>query len=243
MKTILRFPFFIPTAVTLGVLLSITCAIAQPTRLHRRFTPPPPPPDRSAPGNRGEGASRGCVSGDQPLTALVPVYQQADVVQVWGLTSQAQPGFWFYLPYEPNVIQSIEFVVQDDQEETLYRSAIPIPDRSGPMQVKLPATTSLAAGKAYHWFFKVKTLCPNQPAPTSTYVEGWVKRQALPTAVSDRLRNATPQEQSAIYAENGLWYDALNAIGEGIMTTPGNTALAEEWKGLLEEIGLGNLVE
>src|SRR5437868_1183265 len=69
-----------------------------------RFNPPSPPPDRGAPGNRGEGASRGeCTSFDLPLTALVPSYEQhlsqgtnetVAVTRVWGLTSVEQPSFW-----------------------------------------------------------------------------------------------------------------------------------------------------
>jgi hypothetical protein len=53
-----------------------------------KFIPPPPPPDRGAAGTRGGSASRGC-SSDQPLMALVPVYegtttQASPITQVWG---------------------------------------------------------------------------------------------------------------------------------------------------------------
>jgi Domain of Unknown Function (DUF928) len=70
-----------------------------------RFVPPPPPPDRSAPGGRGEGASRGCRTGESSLTALVPSYGKADSdLQVWGLTTAERPSFWFYVPYEATAI-------------------------------------------------------------------------------------------------------------------------------------------
>jgi hypothetical protein len=225
-------------SITAGILFPLSAALAL------KFTSPPIPPDRSAPGNRGEGASRGCTTGDQPLTALVPSYRQPDgLTEVWGMTSQAQPSFWFYLPYEPATIQSLEFVVQDDQEETLYRGEIPAPNRSGMMQVKLPADTSLSVGKSYHWFFKVTTLCAaNQPA-TLTYVEGWVQRQALAAVVSDRLQQATPQQRETIYAENGIWYDALNTLAERWSANPTDAALARDWKELLGAIGLADLAE
>jgi Domain of Unknown Function (DUF928) len=231
-------------SITAGILIPLSFAVAQPIALALKFTPPPIPPDRSAPGNRGEGASRGCTTGEHPLTALVPSYRQTDgLTQVWGMTSQAQPSFWFYLPYEPATIQTLEFVVQDDQDETLYRNEIPDPSRSGMMQVKLPAGVPLAVGKAYHWFFKVTAVCGANQPETLTYVEGWVQRQALTAAVSDRLQQATPQQQEAIYAENGLWYDALNALAERRFANPTDAALARDWKELLGAIGLGDLAE
>jgi hypothetical protein len=214
-------------------------SLAQPA-LAIRFLPPPLPPDRSAPGNRGEGASRGCAIGDRPLTALAPAYSEnPDLTQVWGLTSQEKPSFWFYVPYEASVIQSMEFVLQDDRETTLYRTEIPVANAEF-VQVKLPETLSpLVIGKAYRWFFKVKTVCtPQQPA-TLSYVEGWVQRQALPNGVRDRLQTATPQQQAAIYAENGIWYDALNVLAE--LRTANSTDAAQEWQTLLDAIGLSDL--
>jgi Domain of Unknown Function (DUF928) len=238
--------------ITLGVLPAISTAIAPPEMMAIRFVPPPLPPDRSAPGNRGEGASRGCTIGTRPLTALVPMERvtteqssnEPELTQVWGLTSQERPSFWFYVPYEPAAVQSLEFVLQDEQEETLYRSEIPIPEQSGMVSVTLPPTApTLIEGKAYHWFFKAKTKCATQQTPTLSYVEGWVQRQALSPALRERLQQALPQEQAELYAQNGIWYDALHSVAERWRLNPTDTALVQEWRELLGAIGLADLVD
>jgi len=90
------------------------------------YIPPPPPPNRGSPGNRGEGGSRGCGS-NQALEALVPVYSdtvsqnQAEpisITQVWGLTSNRDPTFWFFVPYRRSSIKTIEFVLKNEQDKT-----------------------------------------------------------------------------------------------------------------------------
>ncbi len=244
------------------ILLTVPMAIAQPftplfshsPQIALQFTLPPPPPDRSAPGGRGEGASRGCATGDKSLIALVPSYEPASnepanngqasneqansVTQVWGLTTVERPGFWFYVPYEKAVIQDIEFVLQTEGDETLYRSKINIPSQRG--LVRVQPDVRLETGKKYHWFFKVKTICAaNQPVVLN-YVEGWVQRQ-IPAGLSDRLTTATPQKRASLYAENGIWYDALDTLAEAHFTNPNDATITQDWTDLLRAIGLENL--
>ncbi|MFQ4167689.1 DUF928 domain-containing protein [Scytonema millei] len=217
-----------------------------------RFNPPPPPPDRGAPGNRGEGASRGeCISSNLPLTALVPSYEQSlslqkgetsTMTQVWGLTSVEQPSFWFYLPYNQSLIQAIEFVLQTDNNKTIYRTNISIPPKSAIIGVSLKETpASLEIDKRYRWFLKVRVACNSQQT-TLDYVEGWVQRVNLKTALSDRLKQATPQQQAVIYAQEGIWYDALTSLAELRLANPQDSVLAEDWKNLLATIGLEKVV-
>lgn len=212
------------------------------------FTPPPPPPDRSAPGNRGEGASRGCIAGNQPLTALVPIYEQTldanqgTITQVWGLTSAEHPRFWFYVPYESNSVRAIEFVLQDDRDETLYRTSVSIPSKVGIVGVQVPSTANpLEPNRQYHWFFKVRAACdPNQPE-TLEYVEGWVQRQSLDAALRDRISQASPQQRAALYAEKGIWHDALTTLAQQRSANPNDGAIAKDWTDLLRAVGLENL--
>ncbi|MBD2164390.1 DUF928 domain-containing protein [Calothrix membranacea FACHB-236] len=212
--------------------------------------PPPPPPDRGAPGNRGEGASRGgCTALGLPLTAFVPNYQQSlsqnqtpTITQVWGLTSVEKPSFWFYVPYHQSSLRAIEFVLQTDQNKTIYRTNISLPSVPGIVRVKLQNTPAiLENNKSYHWFFKVKVACNHQEFAKLEYVEGWVQRVNLDVALRDRLKQSSPQQQVAIYAENGLWYDALTRLAELRLANPQNAELTEDWKSLLKAIELENL--
>jgi Domain of Unknown Function (DUF928) len=212
---------------------------------------PPPPPDRGAPGNRGEGASRGCSAksgaGSQPLMALVPEQSlsptsAAAITQVWGLTSTDQPRFWFSVPYDPAEVSTIEFVLQNNQDQTIYRAPVPVPSTPGIISVQLPATASkLEVNQQYHWFLKVRAVCEPNQAPSLEYVEGWVQRTQLDPSLSDRLKQATPQQQAALYAENGIWYDALTTLAELRLAQPRDRAIAQDWTALLKAVGLENL--
>ncbi|MDZ7962615.1 MAG: DUF928 domain-containing protein [Aulosira sp. DedQUE10] len=237
------------TALTVIVMSSSLALGEQSASIN--FNPPPPPPDRGAPGNRGEGASRGgCTALGLPLTALVPSYEKRlsqdagenTITQVWGLTSVEQPSFWFYVPYNQSFIGAIEFVLQNDKNKTIYRTAVAVPPEPGIVRVQLQNTpTILENKKPYHWFFKVRVACdPKQPAKLD-YVEGWVQRVNLDVALRDRLKQSSPQQQAAIYAEKGLWHDALTKLAELRLANPQNSELTEDWKSLLKVIELENL--
>ncbi|MEC4813096.1 MAG: DUF928 domain-containing protein [Scytonema sp. PMC 1069.18] len=254
MKTFLQPPLLI-TAFILALISYLSSPIAlQAKSLPIRFNPPPPPVDRGAPGNRGEGASRTpgeCVSRYLPLTALVPSYEQTvsmnkgeatTITQVWGLTSAEKPSFWFYIPYKKSFIQAIEFVLQTDNNKTVYRTNVSIPQSPGIVHVPLKNTiASLEVGERYHWFFKVKVVCNPTQIGTLDYVEGWVQRVNLDVTTRQRLKGASPQEQTAIYALEGIWYDSLNNLAELRLANPHDLELTEEWKRLLKAIGLENV--
>ncbi|MCC5638662.1 DUF928 domain-containing protein [Nostoc sp. CHAB 5844] len=214
-----------------------------------RFTPPPPP-DRGAPGNRGEGASRGdCTASSLPLTALVPSDEQQNhssdegkITQVWGLTSVEQPSFWFYVPYYQSSIQAIEFVLQTEQNQTIHRTNVSVPPVPGIVRVQLQnSPTLLKTNKPYHWFFKVRVACQPQQPVTLNYVEGWVQRVNLDVSLRDRIQQSSPLEQAAIYAANGIWYDALTRLAELRSTSSQNAQVIEDWKNLLKVIQLEKL--
>jgi Domain of Unknown Function (DUF928) len=99
----------------------------------------------------------------------------------------------------------------------------------------------LGIGKKYHWFFKVKTVCAANQPTSLNYVEGWVQRQAPMATLSDRLTTATPQQRAQLYAENGIWYDALDALAEAHFANPNEASLTQDWKELLRSIGLEQL--
>jgi Domain of Unknown Function (DUF928) len=212
------------------------------------FNQPPPPPNRGVPGNRGEGASRGdCTAFGLPLTALVPSYEQqlnqgageTTITQVWGLTSVEQPSFWFYVPYKQSSIQAMEFVLQTDQNKTIHRADISAPPIPGIIRVQLQNTkVFLEKNKLYNWFLKVRVICNPKQAVTLDYVEGWVQRVNLDVALRDRLKQSSPQQQATIYANNGIWYDALTTLAELRLRDFQDSELTEDWKNLLKVIQL-----
>ncbi|MBF2064489.1 MAG: DUF928 domain-containing protein [Calothrix sp. C42_A2020_038] len=216
-----------------------------------KFVPPPPPPDRGAAGTRGGAASRGC-STDQPMTALVPIYEETTnqanpVTKVWGLTTVELPTFWFFIPYQKASIKTMEFVVKDGTtkpSQTLYRSSVTPPQEPGIISIKLPSNVnSLQVGKTYNWFLKVRVECNPQLPPQLEYVEGWVQRVYPNSKLVDSLKGATQQQKAALYAENSIWYDALTTLAKLRLDKPKDTSLMADWNSLLKSVGLETLAK
>jgi hypothetical protein len=228
-------------------VFAFQAAPPQPNLVALSYTPPPPP-DRGAPGNRGEGASRSCTAGSQSLMALVPeqslnaATNTAVMTQVWGLTSTAHPRLWFSVPYDAAKVSAIEFILQNDQDQTVYRTSVAVPSMPGVISVQLPVTLSgLEIDQPYHWFFKVRAVCEPNQAATLDYVEGWIQRIHLNPELVNRLAQASPQQQASLYAENGIWYDALTTLADLRLAEPENLSVAQDWTDLLRTIELENL--
>jgi hypothetical protein len=67
---------------------------------------------------------------------------------------------------------------------------------------------------------------------------GWIKRVELTASVAKRLTEASPVEAPAIYAEAGLWYDALSSLLELVAEQPNNESLKTARLELLRQGGL-----
>lgn len=210
-----------------------------------RFTPPPLPPSGTPIGRRRGAAGRGKCALEPPLTALMPATEQAEgkVDYVWAKTSAKYPTFWFYVPYSTPSLRSIEFVLQDEQDNDIYRTPVKVPQNPGIVSFRLPSTaTPLAAGKMYHWFFKINVDCnQQQQSEVKDYVEGWVQRVNLDPNLTSQLQTATPQRRIALYAANGIWQDALTESANLRLVNTENTTLQADWAELLQSAGLGNL--
>lgn len=198
------------------------------------FDAPPPPPDIGASGQRTEGASRGCedmenLPKEKLLTALVPVYGPPDSELVWGVTTTSHPTFWFYVPYSPKL--KSDFVLQNEAEQTIYQTAVTLSGTPGVVRVSLPSTAPpLEIGNRYHWYFSI--YC--QPEQPPVFVDGWIQRNSLNPTLKSRLEKATQRERVALYAANGIWYEALSVAAERRHTEPKDS----DWVALLRAVGL-----
>ncbi|MBV9388920.1 MAG: DUF928 domain-containing protein [Chroococcidiopsidaceae cyanobacterium CP_BM_ER_R8_30] len=211
---------------------------------------PPPLPDEGAPTGRSRGAAgRGnkCVV-EPPLTALVPASEQSlgkeqqKVTYVWGETVAEHPTFWFYVPYSRATLHSIEFVLQDAEDNDVYRTSVNMADIPSVVGVRLPSTTApLKIGKLYHWFFKTKASCNEQSSDIEDYVEGWVQRVQLSSVLAKQLEAATPTQQINIYTANGIWYEALTTVAKLRLAAPKDANLNASWAKLLQSAGLGDI--
>lgn len=205
------------------------------------FAPPQPPSDLADPGQRTAAAARGsCGATDKgissgkenPLTALAPFYNSGRFKLVWGETIVSRPTLWFYIPRLANVPK--EFVLQDEIGRTIYKGPVELTRTAKVVGLPFPsAVRPLAVGKRYHWFFDL--YCQREGPPV--YVEGWVQRQNLNPVLKQRLNKATAKQRVALFAAQGLWYDALSTSIELRKTNPRDTS----WNNLLRSVGLSNI--
>jgi Domain of Unknown Function (DUF928) len=210
------------------------------TTIH--YNPPAPPPEPPPGGRVLGGAKRGTCPAVKPeLTALVPFTQKTDsAVDVWGLTTAAHPTFWFYVPISKNPAFPVEFVLQDEAQNEIYQTAIALPDKPGVIGIPLPKTVApLTLNKRYRWFFSI--FCDKEKQSPPLFVEGVIQRVNLNKAIAQQLESAKPRQQSAIYAQNGIWYETLTTLAKLRLKNPEDSKLQAEWRNLITSIGLGEV--
>lgn len=219
--------------VTRGICLAtvVVCLgmIAQSFPALAKFNPPT---NVGRPGNREGAASRGgeCkftnLQSEPTLTAMVPVSNV-------GLTTAAYPTFYWYMP--TNTYRLASFELYED-ETPIYQSSFQINGRSGVSSLKLPAEATLPpleVGKTYRW--SMTLICDLEQPDTKKSVEGFISRVNPTPQLTAALAKAKPEARSNVYAEAGLWYDALAELAVARSTNPGNQALVQQMKGLLSE--------
>ena len=200
------------------------------------FAAPPPPPDIGEPGQRSEAGSRGCEDINKPLNsdrkrlkALVPVYSNSELVL--GATIAEHPTFWFYIPHTQF---RGKFVLQDKDGNSVYQTDVTLPETPGVVSLSLPMeVVPLEIGKQYHWFLKI--YCKAQQPPA--FVEGWIQRNSLNPVLKSQLEKATLRDRVALYAANGIWFEALSTAGVLRRRDPKDTS----WAALLRTVGLNDL--
>lgn len=201
-----------------------------------RFDPPPPP-------DRGEPAGRGLGGGQRGncLTALVPVTQISAGDLYWGLTTVDRPTLWFHLSRPLAAPTSGKWVLQDEAGKVRYSSPFTLPQQSaGTISLSLPMTVPpLQVGQSYRW--SVSLECDPELVDAPVKLEGQLKRVAVPAQLQTQLAAAkTPIEKASLYANHGIWHDALTTLGLSLREQNRDRAIVAAWTDLLTQVNLGN---
>lgn len=193
---------------------------------------------RGRPGNRnGQGAaSRGLsCNKDIPASQLVALIPQSNL----GLTVDDYPTFWFYNPYTANKFHSLVFQLYPLQGDSpVYQKQVLASQTSpGIIRLTLPKTaSSLVVDHDYQWTLRVYCENPAEEQATQVYVQGMIRRIPVNPELEEALKAAkNPQEQAAIYAKQGIWYNALTILGNLRLTA---SEVSEDWITLLEDVDL-----
>ena len=93
----------------------------------------------------------------------------------------------------------------------------------------------LRPGTRYLWFV---SLVPDPERRSKDFtVGGLISRRAPDAALRARLAAADGGE-AQVYAESGLWYDAIGSLSSRIAATPADATPREQRAALLDQAGL-----
>jgi hypothetical protein len=185
-----------------------------------------PPKGIGSPGGRIGGGTRG--QDDLAIFALVPDHL--------GLTINDQPTLYWYLS------ESMEYplvltVNEETQVKPILETIITTTPQAGIQSAPLKNfNISLELGKEYQWFVSI-AVDSNNPSK-NVIAGGRIQRIRPPEELLVRLRNADPDQVTAIYSESGLWYDALASISDLINSRPASPDYRLGRKTLLEQVDL-----
>ncbi|MEG4206696.1 DUF928 domain-containing protein [Microcoleus sp. Pol7_A1] len=197
------------------------------------LTPSNPGPPRSSPGPTRRASQ--CVKGKIKLTALVPPNKI-------GRTVSEYPLFFFYLPQTDAPLA--EFVLQDENGKQIYQTTLKINNSSGVIGVSIPANQNvspLEAGKNYRW--SVALICETEDRSADVSETGIVRRVELSADIRSQLEKADPRQKTVIYAQNGIWQDALSTLAAARRANPNDAELAADWESLLDSVTLGGIAK
>jgi hypothetical protein len=188
------------------------------------------PPLRGAPGGRVGGGTRGTGGGREVfvLSVLAPDHT--------GLTMQEQPSLYWFIS---SVASSpVELTVMDPRAtQPVLEVRIPSPVQRGVHRIRLADHgVRLSPGVAYRWYVAV---VPDPDRRSKDILAGGtIERVETPAELSAKLARASKTEVPFLYAEAGLFYDALTAISELIETAPEDPGLQKQRATLLAQVGL-----
>lgn len=241
---------FISVFVTVSVGLAIIPSLpvkaekssSQQTSVSVAFQPPAGQgmPHRTAGGASRTGNNCPVLSTEQTqLTALVPALLKPNDIRsnLTGLTTEATPTFYFFVP--EMAAREGAFSLKDENDKDVYQTRLTLSGKTGIVSVKLPPDAPLKVGRSYRWSFGLVCQAQtSQQQPEVVFVTGEIRRVEADAAVSDQIRQLTPLERAAVYAQNGIWFESLEILADLRRTQPNDSMLASKWEELLQSVGL-----
>ena len=186
------------------------------------------PPTTGAPSVRVTGGSRG--SGDTAIT--LDVLAPDDI----GVTTREQPSlFWFQS--KPADAKFELTLLQENKVKPLVQVTVERSTKAGIQRMKLSDHgVKLAPGVEYQWVVALVT-DPNNRS-SDLVASGVIKRVEPAADLKGKIAKATPESLAGVYAEAGIWYDALAVLSDQIEAQPENKSLREARSDLLRQVGL-----
>jgi len=196
-------------------------------------TPAPPPvkfrpPSKGTAAVRVTGGSRG--SGDTAVT--LDVLAPDDV----GMTTQEQPSlFWFQSG--PSKAKFELTLLQENKAKPIVQVNVDQASKAGIQRLKLSDHGGkLAVGVEYQWVVALVNDADNRSK--DLVASGVIKRVEPSADLKQKITSTPPSSLPGVYAEAGVWYDALSALSDQIEAHPDDKELHHTRADLLQQVGL-----
>lgn len=188
-----------------------------------------PPANSGRMPTRVSGGARGDSGVDAKLEPLIP--------NEMALTTEAQPSLFWYQS-KPAKAKFELAIVEPKNPKPLLSLTSPDADKAGIHRVKLTRhKVELKPDVLYEWSVAIVPDPENRSKDIVT--KGALKRVKATPELTDLLAKASDDAtKAAVYAEAGIWYDALEAITNAIEANPNNVSLKEQRASLLKQVGL-----
>jgi len=189
------------------------------------------PPMRGAPATRIGGGSRSA-----GLALRLNVLAPGET----GDTTQGKPTIYWFVSQAVEVPMELTITNNESLQaavKPLLEISLKPPIKKGIHALRLADHgIVLRPDIEYQWFVAVV----RNPAQRSNDViaGGTIKRVPESDALQAQLKQSAQAERAAVYAEAGIWYDAIDQLSTQIGADGGNRALREQRAALLEQVGL-----
>lgn len=191
------------------------------------------PPLRGAPGGRVGGGTRGIEDESISLCVLAPDHT--------GLTVHEQPCLYWFISKVPTY--PIEFtIIERRAVKPVVEKRIRPPQKPGVQCIRLAdCGVRLQQNVPYEWFVAI-IVDPGRRSK-DILAGGVIQQFECPQMLKTKLKQGGKEREPHIFAEAGLWYDALKSISDLIDSSPRDMVLRQERASLLEQVGLSEIAQ
>lgn len=207
--------------------------------LHKPIEPTMPiykPRKGSALRGRVDGGFRGGAEGEPVIKTLAP----ADHV---GETGKKSPALYWFIS-EPTLLP-LEFTLEDSRQiNPVLNTPIKAPRCPGIQEIRLADYgKALDEDVQYRWHLSV--IVDPEARSKDIHTMAVIQRVSFEEIVRIRPPSQCkdPRDVFCIYAELGLWYDALQVISDLILAFPKDRVLRLMRAHLLDQVGLNDVAQ
>jgi hypothetical protein len=159
------------------------------------------------------------------------------------VTIAAKPTLLVHLP--ATNAAGIELTLLDENRQGIYQTLLPLTATTEARIVRFElakAKINLEVGRDYSWI--VTLVCGQSGAqPEDPFIIGSIRRIQTDQILTQQLVTTVDSlDRVALYAEAGIWYDAVAELDLLRRNKPDDVALISAWNELLTSAGLADVL-